>query len=305
MLRYTLGRGFIGILVAFTVSLVTFFLLNYATDPAAAAAGPDAEQAVIQQIREQYGYDRPIVVQYADWLGGVVRGDLGKSIYWRKPVGELILAYAPVTLKLALSALLITIVVALPLGIAAAMRPNSLVDRTALFLAVAAQAVPTFWLGLVLIVLFAVIYPIFPVSGDDTWKHFVLPAIVLGASSVPAVMRLTRTGLLDVMSSDYIRTARAKGFLSTQLLLRHALRNAMLPVVSVLAVQLGHKLGGSVIVESVFALNGLGRLALQSILGADIPTVQMLVFVFALTFVILTFLADMLNAWLDPRVRLG
>jgi peptide/nickel transport system permease protein len=155
------------------------------------------------------------------------------------------------------------------------------------------------------IMVFAVTFPIFPVSGDGTWKHYVMPAIVLGASSVPAVMRLTRTGLLDVMTSDYIRTARSKGFRGTRLLLRHALRNALLPIVSVLAVQLGGKLNGSVIIESIFALNGLGRLTLDSILGADIPTVQMLVFIFALIFVVLTFLADILNAWVDPRIRLG
>jgi len=156
-----------------------------------------------------------------------------------------------------------------------------------------------------LIVVFAVAFPILPVSGDTTWQHFVLPALVLGMSSVPAVMRLTRTGLLDVMASDYIRTARAKGYMGTQLILRHALRNALLPVVGVLAVQLGNKLGGSVITESVFALNGLGRLSLEAILGSDLPTLQMLVFVFAFTFIVLTLAADLLNAWLDPRIRLG
>jgi len=244
-------------------------------------------------------------VRYAEWAAGVARGDLGRSFLRRQPVADLIAAHAPVTIKLAFSALLITILIAVPLGIAAALRPNTEVDRFALSAAVAAQALPSFWLGLVLIVLFAVTFPIFPVSGDATWLHFVLPALVLGTTSVPAVMRLTRTGLLDVMASDYIRTARAKGYTGVQLILRHALRNAMLPVVGVLAVQLGNKLGGSVITESVFALNGLGRLALEAIVGSDIPTLQMLVFVFAMTFVALTFFADLLNAWLDPRIRLG
>jgi len=220
-------------------------------------------------------------------------------------VGALIASHAPVTIRLALMATVVTIVIAIPLGAIAALRPNSFADRIALALAVGAQAVPGFWLGLMLIILLAVKFPIFPVSGDSTWRHFVLPAIVLGASSVPSVMRLTRAGLIDVLASDYVRTARAKGMRGMQLVTRHAMRNAMLPVVNVLAVQLGHKLGGSVIVESVFALNGLGRLALQSILGGDVPTVQMLVFVFALTFVALTFAADLLGAWLDPRIRLG
>ncbi|MGH8617436.1 MAG: ABC transporter permease [Burkholderiales bacterium] len=305
MLRYALNRVLLALLVALTVSIATFLLLDAAGDPAEAIAGPDAPRATIEQIRKQYGFDRPLAVRYGEWLGGVARGDFGRSLLRRQPVSDLIAAHAPVTIKLALSALLITIFVAVPLGVGAALHPNSAIDRFALTAAVAAQAVPSFWLGLILIVVFAVMLPIFPVSGDQTWQHFVLPAVVLGTTSVPAVMRLTRAGLLDVMASDYIRTARAKGYTGVQLVLRHALRNALLPVVGVLAVQLGHKLGGSVITESVFALNGLGRLALEAIVGHDIPTLQMLVFVFALTFVALTLLADLLNAWLDPRLRLG
>ncbi|HET7547757.1 MAG TPA: ABC transporter permease [Usitatibacter sp.] len=305
MLRYALRRGLLAIAVAITVSVATFFLLNFATDPAQSLAGEDAPPEVVEQIRQEYGFDKPIPVQYLHWLAAVAHGDFGQSYHWRSPVGALIASHAPVTIRLALMAILVTMVVAIPLGAIAALRPNSFIDRLALSVAVSAQAVPGFWLGLVLIIVFAVKFPIFPVSGDATWKHFVLPAIVLGASSIPAVMRLTRSGLLDVLGSDYIRTARAKGFHGMPLLLRHAMRNALLPVVSVLAVQLGTKLGGSVVVESVFALNGLGRLALQSILGGDVPTVQILVFVFAITFVVLTFVADLLGAWLDPRIRLG
>ena len=305
MLKYTLRRFVLALLVALTVSVATFALLNFATDPAQAIAGEDAEPEVVQQIRERYGLDRPLVVQYGGWIAGLARGDFGDSYHWKRPVGELIADHAPVTVKLALLAVVVTILVAVPLGIAAAVRPNTWIDRIALSTAAAAHAMPSFWLGLVCIIVFAVKLHLLPVSGDATWAHFVLPAFVLGMTSVPAVMRLTRTGLLDVLGSDYIRTARAKGYRGLPLLVHHALRNALLPVVSVLAIQLGHKLGGSVIVETVFAINGLGRLALQSILGGDIPTVQMLVFVFALTFVILTLASDLLNAWLDPRLRLG
>lgn len=305
MLKYAVHRGVMAILVAFTVSLLTFMLLHFATDPASAIAGEDATPDEIAQIREDYGLDKPLPVQYSDWLSGIFRGDFGDSYYWKKPVGALIVSHAPVTIQLSLWAFAVTILIALPLGVLAAMRPNSLVDRFALSVAVSAQAVPNFWLGLMCIILFSVKLGLFPVSGDGTWLHFVMPAIVLGSSSVPAVMRLTRTGLLDVMSSDYIRTARSKGFRTTRLLVRHALRNAILPIVSVLAVQLGNKLGGSVITESVFALNGLGRLTIESIIGADIPMVQMLVFVFAVTFIVLNYLADLLNAWLDPRIRLA
>ena len=305
MLRYFIRRGFMALLVALTVSIAAFVLLNVAVDPAMAIAGEDADLLLVEQIREQYGFDRPIFIQYFDWLSRILRGDFGESYYWNKPVGELILSHAPVTLQLALMAIFVTVIISIPLGTLAALKQNSLIDRIALSTAVSAQAIPNFWLGLVMIIIFSVTWQIFPVSGDDSFAHFILPSFVLGASSVPAVMRLTRNGLLDVMTSDYIRTARSKGFGGLRLLLGHAMRNALLPVVSVLAVQLGQKLGGSVITESIFAINGLGRLALESILGGDIPTVQMLVFVFALTFVVMTLVADLLNAWLDPRLRLG
>lgn len=305
MTRYILQRLGIALAVAVALSFVTFMLLNFATDPAYAIAGEDAEQEVIEQIRKTYGLDRPVMVRYADWAGGILQGDFGESYYWNKPVAALVAERAPVTLLLSLMGLAVTILIALPLGILAALNPNTWIDRTALGVAVSAQAVPNFWLGLIMIILFAVTFPIFPVSGDDSLAHFVLPAFVLGASSVPAVMRLTRTGMIEVMESDFIRTARAKGFRGGDLVRRHALRNAMLPVISVLAVQLGHKFSGSVITETIFAINGLGRLALESILGSDIPTVQILIFVFAMVFVLMNLLADILNAALDPRLRLG
>jgi len=305
MLNYVLRRGFMALLVALTVSFGTFALFHFATDPAQTIAGEDAPQEMVDDIREQYGFDRPVLVQYGDWLGGVLQGDFGRSYFWKQQVVELIQEHAKVTILLALSALMVTVVIALPLGISAALKPNSWVDRLALSTAVSAQAIPNFWLGLMFIILFAVTFPIFPVSGDATWKHYVLPSLVLGASSVPAVMRLTRTGLLDVLSSDYIRTARAKGFMGYRLILQQAMRNALLPIVSVLAVQLGHKLGGSVVTESVFSMNGLGRLAVESIFNSDIPTVQSLILIFVLTFVLLTLAADLINAWLDPRIRMG
>lgn len=305
MIKYILQRGALALAVALVVSLATFLLMNAAVDPAAAIAGEEATAEVVQQIRESYGFDRPVMVRYFDWLGGVLQGNFGDSYYWKKPVGQVVLERAPTTIALALSALAVTIVLAIPLGAIAALRPNSWADRLALTFAVTAQAIPNFWLGLMLIVLFGVMMPILPISGDSTWAHFVLPAFVLGASSVPAVMRLTRTGLIEVLESDYIRTARSKGYRGFALLSRHALRNALLPVVSVLAVQLGQKFGGSVVTETVFAINGLGRLALQSILGSDVPTVQMLIFIFALTFVLMNLVADLLNAALDPRLRIA
>ena len=305
MLRYASKRVVLAILVALAVSFAAFLLLSVATDPASAIAGEGAEPEVIEQIREQLGLNRPLLVQYGSWLLHVFHGDFGTSYYWHQPVGTLILEHLPVTLTLALSAIFVTLIVAIPLGTIAALYPNSLIDRLSLAIAVSAQAMPSFWLALVLIIVFGVMIPIFPISGDAHAWNYVLPAIVLGAHSVPAVMRLTRVGVMDVMASDYIRTARAKGFYGYRLLSRQVMRNALLPVVSVLSVQLGYKLGGSVVTETVFAMNGLGRFALQSIVGGDIPTVQMLVVLFAMTFIGLTLLADLLNAGHDPRIRLA
>lgn len=206
MASYILRRGLLALLVALVVSFGTFALFYFATDPAQTIAGEDAPPEMVEEIRQEYGFDRPVSVQYVAWLGGVFRGDFGESYFWKQPVGELIREHAGVTIILALSSLMVTILIALPLGIGAALRPNSWVDRFALSTAVSAQAIPNFWLGLMVIILFAVMFPIFPVSGDATWRHYVLPALVLGASSVPAVMRLTRTGLLEVLGADYIRT---------------------------------------------------------------------------------------------------
>ncbi|MDP3079497.1 MAG: ABC transporter permease [Brevundimonas sp.] len=305
MLNFALRRAALAVVVAVLLSVVTFVLLNAAIDPASAIAGEDASADRIAAIRAEYGLDRPLHVRYLDWLGGVLSGDLGVSYFWNQPVGELIASRAPTTLVLAFSALLVTILIAVPLGVLAALRQGTWLDVLASSIAGLAQSMPTFWIGLILMLVFAVQLRLVPVSGSYTPAHFILPAIVLGFSSVPSVLRLMRGGLIEVLQSDYIRTARAKGLLPDEVLTRHAMRNALLPVVSVLAVQLGAKLGGSVITESVFAINGLGRLALDSVLAADMPTLQILVFVFAMVFLILTFLADLLNAWLDPRIRVG
>ncbi|WP_116371688.1 ABC transporter permease [Marinomonas sp. MED121] len=303
MFIFILKRLLMGACVAITVSIAAFLLLNLSADPAAMIAGEDADRQTIEELRAQYQLDRPLYIRYGVWIGGVVQGDFGNSYYWKKPVLDLFIERAPVTLTLGFSALFIAIVVGLILGVLAALKPNGWLDRFALSFGTAAQAVPNFWLGLMFIIFFGVMFPIFPVSGDTTWKHFVMPSIVLGMSSVPQILRLTRAGMIDVLASDYIRTARAKGFRSPDILLKHALRNALLPVVSVIAIQFGYKFAGSVITESVFALNGIGRLAYQSILGADIPTVQMLVFLFAIIFILMTILGEILNAWLDPRIR--
>ena len=305
MIFYTLKRSILAILVALTVSMISFSLLYMSSDPAIAMAGETASDADIEAIRELYGFDRPIVVQYLEWLKKAVSGDLGKSYYGRTDVSHLIAERLPTTMTLGLCAIIFAIGLAVPLGVASAIRPNSIIDRVALFLSVMGQALPSFWFALILIVLFSVNLRWLPVSGSDTWQHFVMPTIVLGYYAAPAIMRLTRTGMLEVLSTDYIRTARAKGLRPPVVLFKHALRNAIIPVVSLAAVQFGFMLGGSIVVETIFALHGAGFLAWESITRNDLPTVQGLILAFSLFYIILTLIADLINAWLDPRIRIG
>ncbi len=305
MLMFTLKRLGLAILVTFTVSLLSFSLLFMSGDPASAIAGENASATDIEAIRVLYGFDRPFLVQYADWLFGALSGDFGQSYYFRVPVAQLIGERLSTTMLLGVCGISFALVTAIPLGVAAAMRPNSLIDRTALFLSVMGQAMPSFWFGLVLIVVFSIQLGWLPPSGSATWKHFIMPTIVLGYYAMPAIMRLTRAGMLEVLNADYIRTARAKGASETRVMFKHALRNAVVPVVSLAAVQMGFMLGGSIVVESIFALHGAGYLAWESIARNDLPTVQALILIFSLFYIVFTFLSDLVNAWLDPRIRVG
>jgi len=303
MLTFIFKRLGLALLVALTVSFISFSLLFLSGDPAAALAGETANGEDVEALRRLYGFDRPMLVQYAEWLFSALRGDFGESYYFKLPVASLIAERLQVTMTLGLCGILFALVTAVPLGVIAAIRPNSLIDRVALFLSVAGQAMPSFWFGLILIVVFAIQLGWLPPSGAATWRHFIMPTIVLGYYAMPAIMRLTRAGMLDVLNSDFIRTARAKGAGETRVLFKHALRNAIIPVVSLAAVQMGFMLGGSIVVESVFALHGAGYLAWESIARNDLPTVQALILVFSMFYIVFTFLADVLNAWLDPRMR--
>ena len=303
MLAYCLKRTLLAALVALTVSIISFALLHLSGDLAQALAGSSATAADIAQVRQAYGLDRPIIVQYADWIARALRGDFGESFFLKVPVGELIADRLPVTLTLGVCALAFALALSLPLGVAAAVRPNSWLDRLALGLSVLGQALPSFWFALILIILFGLKLRWLPVSGSSTWQHFVLPAIALGYYAAPAFMRLTRAGMIEVLASDYIRTARAKGLRTGSVLFKHALRNAVIPVVAVAAVQFGFMLGGSIVIESVFSLHGVGYLGWEAISRADFPVVQAIVLILACIYVVLTLLADMLNAVLDPRIR--
>lgn len=305
MLRFTIKRLGLALLVSFSVSIIAFGLVRLTGDVATAIAGEGATQADIEAVRAKYGLDRSLPVQYSEWLGKIVKGDLGESLYFQTPAKDVIFERLPTTLKLGLLALCFAIIVAIPLGVIAALRPNSWIDRSCLALAVLGQAMPTFWFALLMMIFFGVKLRWLPISGTETWAHFVMPSIALGYYATPAIMRLTRAGMIDVLSSDYVRTARAKGLDNHTVLLKHALRNALIPVVSLTAVQLGFMLGGSIIIESMFTMHGVGHLALLSVERADFPVVQGIVLIMAVIYILLTLLADLLNGWLDPRIRLG
>ena len=305
MFRYTLKRLALALLVGLSVSVIAFGLVRLSGDVATAIAGEAATQADIEAVRDKYGLDRPLPVQYFEWLRNSVRGDLGLSLYFQTPARDVILDRLPTTLLLGFLALGFAVVVAIPLGILAALRPNTWVDRLCLTIAVLGQAMPSFWFALLMMLFFGVKMRWLPISGTETWAHFVMPSIALGYYAMPAIMRLTRAGMLDVLSSDYVRTARAKGLDTHVVLLKHALRNALIPVVSLTAVQLGFMLGGSVIIESIFTMHGVGHLALLSVQRADFPVVQGIVLILAVIYILLTLFADLLNGWLDPRIRLG
>jgi peptide/nickel transport system permease protein len=234
-----------------------------------------------------------------------VQGDLGSSFDFGGPVALLLLERLPVTATLGIAALGIAVALAIPLGTAAALKPDSWLDRAVLAVALLGQATPTFWLCFLMILLFGINLRWLPISGSDTPLHFVMPAVALGYYALPAFTRITRAGMIEALASDYVRTARAAGAGPGAVILRHALRNALVPVVSVAAVQLGFMLGGSIVIETVFALHGLGYLAWQAISQNDFPVVLAVVLLVAAIYVLLTLAADLLNAAIDPRIRLG
>jgi len=303
MLRFFARRFAVAVLVALTVLTLAFLLTRLSGDLAISIAGPNATAEDVETIRRVYGLDRPISVQYLDWLGRAVQGDFGESYFFRDRVAKLIASRMPVTITLGLVGLVIALVVSLPLGILAAVREGTWVDRAVGLVALVGQAMPSFWLGLVLMIVFGLQLAWLPISGVETWQGYILPGVVLAFSAIPSLTRLTRSGMIEALASDYIRTARAKGLTRFSVLVKHGFRNAAIPVVSIAAVQLGFMLGGSIVIETVFALHGVGFLAWESISKNDFPVVQAVVLVLALIYIGLTLLADLLNAVLDPRLR--
>jgi len=303
MLRFLFRRLIVALLVAATVMTLAFILTRLSGDLAISIAGPNATAADIEAVRKAYGLDRPVLEQFLDWVGRAVTGDLGNSYFFQTRVSTLIAERMPVTLTLGLTGLSLALLISIPMGILAAVRENTNFDRAVQMVALIGQAMPSFWLGLLLMIVFGLSLGWLPISGTGSWEHFVMPGIVLAFSAVPALTRLTRAGMIQAMGSDYIRTARAQGLSRASILLKHALRNAAIPVVAIAAVQLGFMLGGSIVIEQVFALHGVGFLAWESIAKNDFPVVQAVVLVLAVIYVALTMVSDLLNAVLDPRLR--
>lgn len=305
MLPFIAKRLVSALLTLLLISVLTFSLAHLAGDPAIAVAGKEASAAEIAEIRAYYGFDRPIVEQYVAWCGKALLGDFGMSYHYQQPVADMLAARLPITLTLGLAALAFALVLSLPLGVIAALRRGSMIDRLCLFLAVVGQAMPTFWLALLMIVFFSLTLKWLPVSGNNSWQHFVMPTVALGYFATPALMRLTRAGMIDALESDYIRTAWAKGLRPFTVLFKHALRNVMIPIVSISAVQLGAMLAGSIVVEQIFALQGIGWLGYDATIRSDLPVVQAITLIIAAFYVLLTLLADLINAALDPRIRIA
>lgn len=303
MIRFLIRSLVLAVLVCLTVLVISFTLSRLSGNLAINLAGPDASPEAIAKLSHELGLDRPLPVQFADWADRAAHGDLGSSFLYHQTVSSLIASHLPVTLRLGAIAIGIAIIVAVPLGIVAALYEGTWIDTAAGLVALIGQAVPSFWLGLMLIIWFGIDLRWLPIAGLATWKGYVLPSFVLSFVAIPVMLRLTRGGMVDALRADYVRTARAKGLSRASIILKHAFRNAAMPVVAVSAVQLGFILGGSVVTEVVFNVRGVGYLAWESIGKGDFPVVQAVVLLFAVIFVGLTLLSDLAGALLDPRLR--
>jgi len=308
MARYLAHQLTQMVIAIFGISVIVFVITRVIGDPTSVLLPLDTPLEQREEFRRQMGFDRPILVQYVDFLGEAIRGDFGTSFRVKKPALSLVLERIPATLLLTASATVLAILIAIPMGILSAYKRHSLVDNLATVFVVAGQAMPIYWLGLMLIILFGVQLKWLPPSGYgefglDRLKHLVLPTVVLGVFLAPVAERLVRSGMLDALTQDYVRTARAKGLSERVVLVRHALRNAIIPVITVLGLQFGQLLGGAVITETVFAWPGIGQLTVDSIRNADFPVTQAAVITIAVMISVVNTLVDVIVGIIDPRIR--
>ena len=312
MTTYVLRRLFFAIPVLIGASFLVFASIRMVPgDPAIAIAGELATPELREQVRRDLRLDDPLLIQYGVYLERMLRGDMGRSVRTRLPVWDEIMIRLPRTMQLAILSLILAAAIGIPIGVLSATRANSWVDGGSMIFALLGVSMPVFWLGLMLIVLFAVTLPrwlgldapILPPTGTGTWQHYIMPVITLAANSMAIQARMTRACMLEVLRTDYIRTARAKGLAEWKVIYKHALRNALVPIVTIIGLQFGTLLGGAVLTETVFAWPGIGRLLIDAISFRDYPVIQGTVLFIAFGFVLVNLLVDVLYAYLDPRIR--
>ena len=313
MLEFLVRRGFISAVTLVLISLIVFAGVRMIPgDPARVLAGTDADAAGLEEIREKYGLNAPLPVQYLRWIGLAVRGDLGESIRTRQSVAGTVAKKLPITLELACLSLLVAITIAIPTGVIAAVRRNTPWDVLASGVSLCGVSVPNFWLGIMLILLVSVRLGWLPASGfvplaEDpvaNVKRMLMPALVLGSGLAAVLMRQTRNAMIEVLSADYVRTARAKGLAQAAVVVRHALRNGLIPVVTILGLQMGALMGGAVVTEQIFVLPGFGRLIVEAVFTRDYPVVQGVVLITASSYVLINLLVDLSYTVLNPRIRI-
>lgn len=304
MHKYIFKRILMMIPVVIGVSLLVFMVLKMTPgDPARVVAGSEADEATVAQIREELGLNKPVLQQYVDYMAGMLHGDMGNSYTTGKPVFSEILSRMPTTFILAFAGVLVAVLIGIPLGIISATKQYSILDNISTLLALTGVAMPNFWLGLMLILVFALQLGWLPSGGVTSWQGYILPAVTLGVGATANFMRTTRSSMLEVIRQDYIRTVRAKGANEQRVILRHALRNALIPVITVIGLQIGTLLGGAVVNETVFSLPGVGMLMINSINKKDEPVVLGCLITFAVVFSLVNLFVDILYAYIDPRIK--
>jgi ABC-type dipeptide/oligopeptide/nickel transport system permease component len=305
MTVYVTRRLAQALIVLLGISVVVFVILHLTGDPTVLMLPPDVTAEEVARFRKAMGFDDPLPVQYWRFLRGVLQGNFGNSLRHDEPALALVWERMPATLELTVVALAVALLLAIPAGIVSAIFRNTAVDYVSTVVALVGQAMPTFWLGIMLILVFAVGLQVLPSSGRGSFLNLILPALTLGLFTAARTMRLTRSALLEVLGQDYVRTARAKGVAERGVVWKHALRNASIPVITIVGLELGTLLGGAVITETIFAWPGVGRLSVQAIYNRDYPLVQASVFVLASIFVLVNLAVDLVYTYLDPRIRLG
>jgi peptide/nickel transport system permease protein len=304
MTTYLVKRLLQAALVMWAAASMIFVLMRMAGSPVDLILPPEASVADRERLTAQLGLDQPLAVQYVTFLGDLLRGDFGQSYWQNRPALSIVLEHFPATIQLATAAIIVSLAVSVPLGVLSAVRKGSSADNLTMALALVGHAMPTFWLALLLIMVFSVYLHVLPSFGRGSWQHMILPTISLAAYSIARLARITRSSMLEVLDQDYIRTARAKGLSGSSVIWRHALRNAALPIVTLAALEFGVLLGGTVLTELIFAWPGLGWLAMEAVSRRDFPLVQAIILVVANTFVLINLATDILYVYINPKIRI-